>query len=157
MEEMYLADLENSTELVLSGKRMRSAVPRPPGKRVPRRVRGSAGRAAAGALRVGNTVTAAISERRTLESGERRMVFLGGLALLVVAVLWGFFPRVVGIPVAVILSWLGLSLLWKAWRLRRPPQTTSPASLPTGHDGDTAVPPPASARGSAPLRGDASG
>jgi len=157
MEEMYLADLENSTELVLSGKRMRSAVPRAPGKRVPRRVRGSAGRAAAGALRVGNTVTAAISERRTLESGERRMVFLGGLALLVVAVLWGFFPRVLGIPVAVILSWLGLSLLWKAWRLRRPPQTTRPASLPTVHDGDTAVPPPASARGSASLRGDASG
>jgi len=157
MEEMFLADLQNSTELVLSGKRLRSAVPRARGQRMPRRMRGSAGRAAAGAHRVGNTVTAAISERRTLESGERRMVFLGGLALLTVAVLWGFFPRILGIPVAVVLAWLGLSLLKKAWRLRRPPQTTSPASLPVVHDGTAAVPPAPSARGSAPVRGDASG
>jgi cardiolipin synthase len=157
MEEMFLSDLENSTELVLAGKRLRSAVPRPPAQRVPRRVRGSAGRAAAGALRVGNTVSAAISERRTLESGERRMVFFGGLALMVLAVLWAAFPRVLSVPVALIMAWLGLSLLWKAWQLRKPPQTASPASLPSVHDGATAVPPTASARGSAPLRSDAPG
>jgi cardiolipin synthase len=154
MEEMFLSDQENSTELVLSGKRLRSAVPRPPSLRVPRRVRGSAGRAAAGALRVGNTVGAAISERRTLEGGERRMVFSGGLALLALAVLWALFPRVVGVPVAVVLGWLGLSLLWKAWRLRTPGATTSPASLPTTLDGATGVPPPASKR-SGELRTDA--
>jgi cardiolipin synthase A/B len=153
MEEMYLADLENSTELVLSGRRMRSAVPRPRAQRMPRRMRGSAGRAAAGALRVSNTVTAAISERRTLESGERRMVFLGGLALLAVAALWAIFPRILGVPLAVLLGWLGLSLLKKAWGLRRPQQPTSPASLPTVHDGTAAVPPAKSV----PLRGDASG
>ena len=146
MEEMFLADLENSTELVLSGKRLRSAVPRPRAQRVPRQVRGSAGRAAAGALRVGNTVTAAISERRTLESGERRMVFFGGLALLVLALLWAAFPRVLAVPVALALAWLGLSLLWKAWRLRKPLQTASPASLPTVADGTTAVAPSAGSR-----------
>jgi cardiolipin synthase len=106
---------------------------------------------------VGNTVTAAISERRTLESGERRMVLFGGLALLVVAVLWAVFPRVLGVPVAVVLGWLALSLLWKAWRLRRPQQTASPASLPSVHDGSASVPPTASARRSASLRGDAPG
>jgi cardiolipin synthase A/B len=157
MEEMYLADLENSTELVLAGKRLRSAVPRPRAQRVPRRVRGSAGRAAAGALRVGNTVTAAISARRTLEGGERRPVFLGGLALLILSAVWAVFPRVLGIPVAVVLGWLGLSLLWKAWRLKRPLAVTSPASLPTALDGSTEVPPTASARARAPLRRDASG
>ena len=157
MEELFLADLENSTELVLSGKRLRSAVPRPRGRRMPRRVRGSAGRAAAGALRVGNTVSAAISERRTLESGDRRMVFLGGLALLALAVLWGVFPRALGIPLAVVFGWLGLSLLWKAWRLRRARQSASPASLPTVGDGSAAVPSNAPARESAPLRSDASG
>ena len=154
MEEMFLCDQENSTELVLTGKRLRSAVPRPPPQRVPRRVRGSAGRAAAGALRVGNTVGAAISERRTLEGGERRMVFLGGLALIALAVLWALFPRVVGVPVAIAFGWLGLSLLWKAWRLRKPRATTVPASLPTAIDGPAAVPPPASTR-SGELRTDA--
>ncbi|HEY1905059.1 MAG TPA: phospholipase D-like domain-containing protein [Myxococcaceae bacterium] len=146
MEEMFLGDLENSTELVLSGRRMRSAVPRPQSQRLPRRMRGSAGRAAAGALRVGNTVGAAISERRTLEGGERRMVFSGGLALLVIAVLWALFPRVLAVPVTVALGWLGLSLLWKAWRLRKPGATTSPASLPTTLDGEVGVPPPSSTR-----------
>jgi cardiolipin synthase len=124
---------------------------------MPRKMRGSAGLAAAGALRVGNTVTAAISERRTLESGERRMVLSGGLALLVVAVLWAVFPRVLGFPVTLVLGWLALSLLWKAWRLRRPPKTASPASLPSVYDGSASVPPTASARRSASLRGDAPG
>jgi len=154
MEDMYLSDLENSTELVLSGKRLRSAVPRPRGQRVPRRVRGSAGRAAAGALRLGNTVGAAISERRTLEGGERRMVFSGGLALLVLAVLWALFPRVLAVPVSIVLGWLGLSLLWKAWRLRKPSAITSPASLPSTLDGPAVVSPPASSR-SGGLRTDA--
>ena len=158
MEETFLTDLETSTELVLSGRRLRSAIPGARGQRMPRRMRGSAGRAAAGALRVGNTVSAAISERRTLESGDRRMVFLGGFSLVALAVLWALFPRALGIPLAVILGWLGLSLLWKAWRLRRPRQTTSPASLPTVHDANAAIVPQGkSGRGSASVRGDASG
>ena len=120
-------------------------------------MRGSAGRAAAGALRLGNTVGAAISERRTIEGGERRMVFLGGLTLLVLALLWGLFPRALAIPAAVLCGWLALSLLWKAWRLRKPAKRASPASLPTTHDGATTGPPTAPARPAAPLRGDAPG
>ncbi len=142
MEDMFLSDLENSTELVLAGKRLRSSEPRPRRQRLPRRVRGSAGRAAAGALRVGNTVGAAIRERRTLESGERRTVLFGGLTLLVLSLLWSFFPRVLAVPVAVLLGWLALSLLWKAWRLKTPVQNASPASLPTTNDGTTAAPRP---------------
>ena len=106
---------------------------------------------------MGNTVGAAISERRTLEGGERRMVLFGGLALLALAVLWAVFPRVLGFPVALVLGWLSLSLLWKAWRLRRPPQTASPASLPSVHDGSAAVAPTASAQRSASPRSDGPG
>ncbi len=157
MEEMFLSDLENSTELVLAGRRLRSAEPRPRPRRLPRRMRGSAGRAAAGALRVGNTVGAAISSRRTLEVGEWRMVLLGGLALLVLAVLWAVFPRILAVPVFVLLGWLGLSLLIKAWRLRKPTQPTSLASLPSAHEATTAVPPTAGARSTASLPGDAPG
>jgi len=157
MEDMFLADLENSTELVLAGKRMRSAEPRPRPRRLPRKVRGSAGRAAAGALRVGNTVSAAISARRTLEGGERRMVFFGGLALLVLAALWAVFPRILAVPVALVLAWLGLSLVLKAWRLRTPPQTAAPALLPIAHDAAPAVAQTGSGRPAAGLPGDAPG
>ena len=157
MEEMFLSDLENSTELVLAGKKLRSSEPRPRRQRLPRRVRGSAGRAAAGALRVGNTVGAAIRERRTLESGERRTVLFGGLTLLVLSLLWSFFPRVLAVPVAVLLGWLALSLLWKAWRLKTPVQNASPASLPATNDGTGPPTGTATARPAAPLRGDAPG
>jgi cardiolipin synthase A/B len=134
MEDMFLSDLENSTELVLAGRRLRSSAPRPRGQRLPRKARGSAGRAAAGALRVSNTVSAAISDRRTLEGGERRAVFLGGLVLLVFSVLWALFPRVLAVPVSLVLGWLSLSLLWKAWRLRKRAPAAGPASLPTSAD-----------------------
>jgi cardiolipin synthase A/B len=156
MEEMFLADLDNSTELVLAGRRLRSAVPRPRTQRMPRRVRGSAGRAAAGALRVGNTVGAAISERRTLEGGERRMVLLGGLTLLALCVLWALFPRFLAIPVVILLGWVGLSLLWKAWRLGKVPRAVKPpASLPTIHDVSSPVGPGPAKRAPEPLRSDA--
>jgi hypothetical protein len=49
-------------------------------------------------------------------------------------------------PVAAVLGWLGLSLLWKAWRLRKSPQPTSPASLPTALDAPATVPPEARPR-----------
>jgi len=156
MEDAYLTDLENSTELVLAGKRLRSAVPRPRPQRLPRKVRGSASRAAAGALRVGNTVGAAIGVRRTLESGDRRMVFSGGLTLLALCLLWTFFPRILAVPVAVVLGWLGLSLLWKAWRLQKP-SPGSTASLPAAQDAAPVVPPAKSSASSAPLGGDAPG
>jgi cardiolipin synthase len=86
-------------------------------------------------LRVGNTVGAAISERRTLEGGERRIVLLGAAVMLALAALWAVFPRLLAVPGVVILGWLGLSLLWKAWRLRRPPSRSSPASLPAAAQG----------------------
>lgn len=155
MEDMFLADLENSTELVLAGRRLRSAVPRPRAQRVPRRMRGSAGRAAAGALRVGNTVSAAIRSRRTLQGGERRMVLIGGLALLGLSLLWTFFPRILSAPVAILLGWLALSLLWKAWRLREPTPTATQATLPANGEGMTMLPPPAAATPRSSLEGDA--
>jgi len=158
MEEMFLTDLENSTELVLTGKRLRSSVPRSRTQRMPRRMRGSAGRAAAGALRVGNTVGAAISERRLLQSGERRMVLLGGLTAIALSVLWALFSRYLAIPLVILFAWVGLSLLWKAWRLRKAPRAvSSPASLPTIHDASSAVAPGTAKRAQEPLRSDAGG
>src|SRR5690606_12444558 len=62
MSEQYLADLENATEILLRERRRyprrTSTALRTPG------TIGSAGRAAAGALRVGHTVTAAVTNQR---------------------------------------------------------------------------------------------
>jgi len=83
------------------------------------------------------------------------MVFLGALTLLAFAALWAIFPRILAVPVVVVLGWIGLSLLWKAWRLRKPAQTTSPASLATSLDERTAISPSATTGAAPPLPTDA--
>jgi cardiolipin synthase len=120
MEDMFLEDLENSTELVLKGRRLRSSQPRPRVPRLPRRLRGSAGRAAAGALRVGNTVGAALTARRVVEGGEKRMIPLGGIRSPRPGLALGVLPARRRGAGAVIAAWVGLALVWRAWRLRSP-------------------------------------
>src|SRR6185369_1636904 len=68
MEEQYLADLSNATEIVLDA-RSRISAPGEPRRRTPAATSGggSSGRAAAGAVRIGNAVGAAFSSRRVLQ------------------------------------------------------------------------------------------
>jgi len=123
MEEMYLQDLANSTEIVLDEKHKMRA----PGK--PRRPRpvatsggGSAGRAAAGAIRISNSIGAAFINRRVFEPAEARLMFLGGTILLALAILSAFFPRFLAYPVVLLSLWFAIALLdrgRKLWRERR--------------------------------------
>ena len=121
MEEMYLQDLTNTTEIVLNPRnRVRPSAPAPfvERRRFPRG-RGSASRAAASALRIGNTVGAALTNRRTLGPAEAGVMAKMGLALLLLAVLGIIWPEFVAVPVGVIAGWIGLALIVKARRLRR--------------------------------------
>ena len=119
MEQMFLNDLSMSTEIVLTERRRVRPTPTSERTRRPAtRASGSAGRAAAGAIRLGNTVGAAITNRRALGPAEASIMqitasLLTGLAL--VAYLW---PRVVAVPLAVISVWCAVSLVIKAHRLR---------------------------------------
>ncbi|MEJ7615990.1 MAG: phospholipase D-like domain-containing protein [Pyrinomonadaceae bacterium] len=119
MEEMYLHDLTHSTEIVLSEQKRVQTIGGRRQKRPHRTGRGgSAGRAAAGALRIGNAVGAAITNHRVLGATEARMMVLVGLALIgfaVVALLW---PRVIAVPLAALGLWVALSFLIKAYKLR---------------------------------------
>ncbi len=120
MERMYLEDLENSTEILLSAKRKR---PRPQHKRL-QRLRAkfdtlSSGRTAAGAVRISNAVSAAISNRRILSPTEARIMFSGGLLLLLFSAIAIFWPRVISIPLAIFAAWLAISLFIKAVELHR--------------------------------------
>ena len=84
MEEMFQDDLGNATEIVLR----RWARVRPAGDvRVPR-VRGAGGsatRAAAGALRIGNALGSVLAARRVHGPAERWLMAEGGLLLAVLA------------------------------------------------------------------------
>jgi cardiolipin synthase A/B len=123
LADQYEEDLENATEILLSGsrrrsgnERMRSRTPRPPR---PKRGGGSSSRAAAGALRIANTVGAAITHHRVLGDTESGPVLAGAVAaivLVVVAVLW---PAVIAWPLALIGAWFAVNLTVNWFALRR--------------------------------------
>jgi cardiolipin synthase A/B len=122
MEAMFLEDLKHSTEIVLSERKRVHATnhPEPPRRhRYKKYRRGSAGRAAIGALGLGSAVSAAITNHRILGPAEARVMIVGSvllLALSVVAVLW---PRVVTIPLAILGVWIAVALLIRSYRLHR--------------------------------------
>jgi cardiolipin synthase len=121
MEQAYLEDLENSTELVLRSRRQRVAVPglKDRRRRNAFRSRGSAGRAAAGAIRIGHTVGAAVTDRRVLAPLESRLIAGAGAALVALAAAALLWPWVVAIPVAALAAWIGAALLAQAYSLHR--------------------------------------
>src|SRR5690606_19401334 len=81
------------------------------------RARGSAGRATAGAVRLGNTVAAAVTSRRVLAPAEVRTI--AGLAVLIAGIAFAVFrwPYLVAWPLALILGWVALVLAIRAARL----------------------------------------
>jgi len=131
MEEMFQDDLGNATEIVLR----RWARVRPAGDVRARRVRGAGGsatRAAAGAVRIGNALGSVLAARRVHGPAERWLMAEGGLLLAVLAGVGFVWPRVLAWPLAAFGLWLGLALLARAARRRaatpppRPPVAASP-------------------------------
>ncbi len=119
----YERDLGNATEIVLAPRRrrgssehVRSSEARPP--RV-RHAGGSSGRAAAGALRIANSVGAALTNRRVLGDTSSGPLFIGTLALAALAVVAILWPAWVGWPFGVLAGWFALNLAIRGWRVRR--------------------------------------
>jgi cardiolipin synthase len=132
MEEMFQGDIANATEIVLRRwARVRSAAK----VRVPR-VRGAGGsatRAAAGALRLGNVLGSVLAARRVHGPAERWLMAQGGLLLAALAGVGFGWPRLVAWPLAAFSLWLGVALLARAARRRAatpPPRPHAANSSP---------------------------
>jgi cardiolipin synthase len=118
MEEMYLQDLSNSTEIVLDAKQKVRAPGEPPHPHpMMTSSGGSTGRAAAGAIRVSNAVGAAFTNRRVLDAVEARLMTSVGVLFLILAAVFAFFPRVLAYPLLIIFAWLGLALFYRSYKL----------------------------------------
>jgi cardiolipin synthase A/B len=122
LANQYEQDLANATEIVLAprryrrGDKVRRSEARPP---QPRHMGGSSSRAAAGALRIANSMGAALTERRVL--GDTETGTLTGAALLlallaVIAILW---PAAIGWPVGALAAWFAVNTGIRAWQLRQ--------------------------------------
>jgi cardiolipin synthase A/B len=134
MERMYESDIAGSTEIVLRRNRRRlgAAVAsglRGAGLRRRREDRvapegsesrsGGAGRAAAGALRLGRTVGAALTEQRVLATTEAKIVAVVAVIALLLAICVVIWPWIAAAPVALFLAWASLVLATRAASLRR--------------------------------------
>jgi cardiolipin synthase A/B len=130
MEQMYVDDLAQSTEILLGAKH-RVHASAPPLRPRWRRAGGSAGRATASAIRIGNTVGAALTNRRVIEPAEVKIMVSVSLFLLILAVVIGLWPWAVAAPLALLGIWMAVSLLIRAYRLhtqgKREKRTLPPA------------------------------
>lgn len=118
----YEQDLANATEIVLTPRpnrphKDRVSASRPSGRTA--RMGGSSSRAAAGALRIANTMGAALSDRRVLGDTETGPLLAGTAALLVLAAIAILWPAVLGWPIAVLAAWFALNFGIRAWRARK--------------------------------------
>ena len=116
MEQAYLRDLGNATELTLDAE-LRTSRSQPVQRRSQSRNGGSASRAAAGTVRIGNAVSAACTNRRVLEPVEGRLLGAAGAILLTTAILFALFPRLVAYPLALLLAWLAFACFHKSFGL----------------------------------------
>jgi cardiolipin synthase len=167
MEQMFESDIAGSTEIVLRRERRRRGtgaaallnqglrrrkedqvlvreVHRDRGERTERSKRSGRGsRAAAGALRLGRTVGAALTEQRVLVTTEARIVAIVAVIALLLAICAVAWPWLAAVPVAVFLAWASLVLFTRAFALRRERQRRG---LPKAHlertPGDPGHPPP---------------
>ncbi|MFN6962851.1 MAG: phospholipase D-like domain-containing protein [Pyrinomonadaceae bacterium] len=121
MEEQFEIDMANSTEIVLADvepkKVPRKAKPARRGQRRRRRIRrgnGSMRKATAGALNAATSISTALANRSQLGPAESRLLFIAGTALLMLAVLFVFFPRGAAYTVVVLLLLLAIPTLIKA-------------------------------------------
>jgi cardiolipin synthase len=120
MEETYLHDLDNSTEVVLDAEHNIHAPNEPPHAHpVMSSGGGSGGRAAAGAIRLGNAIGAAFTNRRVLEPVEAHIMVTTGVLLLASAIIFWFFPGVLVYPLAIMFVWIAIGLFYKAHKLYR--------------------------------------
>jgi cardiolipin synthase len=120
MEAMFLADLENASEIVLDAAQKVRAPNQPRHRhRVLSRGSGSSGRAAAGAVRIANVVGAAFTHRRVIEPVEARIAVWAGALLLSMAILFAGFPRVIAYPLALLFAWIATALLLQGYKLHR--------------------------------------
>jgi cardiolipin synthase len=127
MEDMFLHDLENSTEIVLNAHarpraRAQITLPGTPRGRAwaaYRRTGRTRRAAAAGAIRIGRTFGAALTARRALGAAEAGSLIWGVLLLGTLGFIGLKWPKGLAYPLGVFLLWVAVSWLLQAVKLLR--------------------------------------
>lgn len=115
MQEMFLEDLKNATEIILSDTHKPKAKVRKRNK-MKGKGSGSVRKATASAINAATSISAIIAKQAPLGAAEAKLLAIVGAVLLIFALLLIFFPRIASIPIVIILLMLALPTLMKALR-----------------------------------------
>jgi cardiolipin synthase len=148
MEQVYLQDLQNATEVVLSDERVQrlaASSSRPSADRAhPWGRQGRSARtrraATAGALRMGRTFGAALTARRAVGAAEAVTLIWGIVLIAALGAVGLQWPRALAYPLGVLFIWIAAS--WgiqaiKLWPLRR--QQRASVAAPKSSAGEDAA------------------
>jgi cardiolipin synthase A/B len=119
---MYEQDLQSATEVVLTARhKARPIDPRKNRRMADLRTRGRSTRraAAAGVVRMGRTLGAALTARREVGPAEAINLFWSSVIFLAFGLLALLLPQAVAVPAGVLALWLALAGLFRSWRLYR--------------------------------------
>ncbi|MFI5304815.1 MAG: phospholipase D-like domain-containing protein, partial [Nitrospiria bacterium] len=121
MEEIYLEDLSNSTEIVISENyRLKPVHKREKDLLGPVGLSGgSVSPVGAGAIRLGNVVGSVVKNRRVLGPAGVKMMVGVGIFLLLIGTIGILCPKWITFPLSLLLGWIGGSLLINSYRLIR--------------------------------------
>jgi phosphatidylserine/phosphatidylglycerophosphate/cardiolipin synthase-like enzyme len=118
MSQMFLEDLSNSTEIVITRRnKVRLAQPLPAAGKAPIAL-GSGKHVLTGVLRVGGAINSAVTGHRMLSRTESTSLLTISLVVLVLSAVALFLPRVIAYPVGVILAWMGILILVRGMQVR---------------------------------------
>jgi len=135
MEQVFLEDLQNATEVVLSEERVRRVSESPHRPIEHANPFGRQGRTArtrraatAGALRMGRTFGAALTARRAVGAAEAVSLIWGIVLVAALGIIGLQWPRGLAYPLGVLFLWIAASWTIQAirlWPLRRQQRTTT--------------------------------
>ena len=118
MSQMFLEDLSNSTEIVLTRRnKVRLAQPLPAAGKA-RISSGSGKQVLTGVLRVGSAINTVVTGHRMLSRTESASLLTISVVVLALSAVALFLPKVIAYPVGVILVWMGIVVLFKGLRIR---------------------------------------
>lgn len=125
LAERFLDDLNNATEIVLSGSHRRLNLVAPRQRDAPSFVplRGqstaSANAVARQIARIGDALGVVASDTRSVEISEAISFLFIGLFLCVLAFLIGWFPRLIALPLAILIGISGIAITLRSIMLYR--------------------------------------
>jgi cardiolipin synthase len=114
MQEMFLRDLSNATEIVLKDTARTRRSDRREHRKRKRKGAGSVRKATAGAINAATSISSAIAKKSPLGAAEARLLFIVGSVPFLIALSFIFFPRASSIPLIAILLLISLPTLFKA-------------------------------------------